>query len=107
MTTSINLRPDVYDILHRSYEETKLQEKATDILLQGVVSTLERYSREILTFKYGCGFQEFEQRWDNDAILGKHGYAVESDFIDWEMLEGEKQKLEFILNTISQIIIQL
>lgn len=98
MTTSINLRPDVYEILRRSYGETMLREKATAILLQGVISTLERYSREILTFeeKYRCGFQEFEQQWDNNAIPDKHGYAVESDFIDWEMLECEKQKLEFI-----------
>jgi hypothetical protein len=102
MTTSINLHPDVYEILRRSYGETMLREKATDILLQGVISTLERYNREILTFeeKYGCGFQEFEQQWDSNAIPDKYGYAVESDFIDWEMLEGEKRLL---LGLVAQV----
>jgi hypothetical protein len=39
-----------------------LREKASDFLLQGIFSTVERYNREILTFeeKYGRGFQEFE-----------------------------------------------
>lgn len=102
MTTAIHLRPDMYEILRRFYGETMLREKVTDILLQGVVSTLEQYNREKLTFekKYGCGFQEFERRWDNDAIPDKHGYAVESDFIDWEVLEGEKRLL---LGLVAQV----
>jgi hypothetical protein len=102
MTTSINLRPDVYEILRRSYGEAMLREKASDFLLQGIYSLLERYSREILAFeeKYGCGFQEFEQRWDNGTIPEKHGYSVESDFMDWEMLESEKKVLtKFVAST--------
>jgi hypothetical protein len=102
MTASVQLRSDVYEILRASYGETMLREKANDIFLQGVLAMLERYSRDILVFeeKYGCGFQEFEHDWDADRIAERHSYAVESDFMDWEMLEGEKRTL---LRLVTQI----
>jgi hypothetical protein len=101
-TATIQLRPDVYELLRRSYGETMLREKANDIFLQGVIATLERYSRDILLFeeKYGCSFREFEQLWDAGRIAEPHSHTVESDFIDWEMLENEKRTL---LRLVTQI----
>jgi hypothetical protein len=102
MTPSINLCPDVYEILHRSYGETALREKVNDFLLQGMHLTLERYNRDILSVeeKYGYNFQEFERRWDEDTIADKHSYAIESDFIDWEMLEGGKKVLTQLVASV-------
>jgi hypothetical protein len=104
MTTAINLRPDVYELLHRFYGEAVLREKATEFLLHGITATLEQYNHAILLFeeKYGCSFQEFEHRWDIDIIPHKYSYNVESDFIDWEMLEGEKKNLLSLVTQIQQ-----
>ena len=42
-------------------------------------------------FRYGTSFRDFDATWDRDGIPDKHSYQVESDFIEWEALEMEKQ----------------
>jgi len=42
-------------------------------------------------FRYGRSFEEFNTAWDRNEIPQKHSYQVESDFIEWEALEMEKQ----------------
>ena len=42
-------------------------------------------------FLYGMSFEEFNTVWDRDGIPQKHSHQVESDFIEWEALEMEKQ----------------
>jgi hypothetical protein len=66
---------------------------------------LEEFYRERLRFeeKYRVSFSEFEQMWDRDEIKDKHSYEVESDFIDWEMLEMEKRELLAVLSRLKSI----
>ena len=42
-------------------------------------------------FRYGKSFADFDAAWDKNEIPDKHSYQVESDFIEWEALEMEKQ----------------
>ena len=42
-------------------------------------------------FRYGMPFKDFNAAWDTDRIPDKHSYQVESDFVEWEALEMEKQ----------------
>jgi hypothetical protein len=42
-------------------------------------------------FRYGMAFKNFSTAWDRDGLPDKHSYQVESDFIEWEALEMEKQ----------------
>ena len=78
-----------------SFGEDALKEKIDDILISAIESRLEQYNSEILKFeeKYGLPFHEFEKKWNGGKIKDKHSYEVESDFMDWEMLEMEKKEL--------------
>jgi hypothetical protein len=42
-------------------------------------------------FRYGLSFIDFNAAWERNEIPDKHSYQVESDFIEWEALEMEKQ----------------
>ncbi|HLP46453.1 MAG TPA: hypothetical protein VK186_15435 [Candidatus Deferrimicrobium sp.] len=53
---------------------------------------MKEYNREILKFekKYGLKFKEFEKMWDEGKIEDKNSNEIEGDFMDWEMMEMEK-----------------
>jgi heme oxygenase len=82
-----------------------LRKKIDDILLSAIENRLEQYTRQILKLeeKYGVSFKEFEQMWDRDKIKNKYSYEVESDFIDWEMLEMEKKDLISALSRLKSL----
>lgn len=42
-------------------------------------------------FRYGMSFSQFDVAWDQDQIPDKHSYSVETDYVEWEALEMEKQ----------------
>ena len=94
-TKSLLLDKYIYEALVSSTGEANLEKVIEDLLLEALESKLERYGREILKFekKYGMSFSEFDKSWVADQIEEKYGYEVESDFIDWEMLEMEKKEL--------------
>ena len=102
MPNILEVDSNIYDALVESFGKEALNKKVDYILLSGIESSLEKYTKEILKFeeKYGYSFIEFEKMWDNDKINKKHSYEVESDFIDWEMLEMEKKGL---LSTLSRL----
>ncbi|MBM4167211.1 MAG: hypothetical protein FJ218_09890 [Ignavibacteria bacterium] len=102
MTTTLELDQTIYSALRDSFGEQKLKQKVNDIFISGMENLLEKYSNQILHFeeKYGHSFQEFEKQWDNEKIANKHSNEVESDFIDWEMLEAEKKEL---LSTLKEV----
>jgi hypothetical protein len=99
MPNVLEIDKDMYNALVESFGEDVLREKLDGLFISAIESRLEQFSREILKFeeKYGISFKEFEQRWDGDEIKDKHSYEVESDFIDWEMLEMEKKELIALL----------
>ncbi len=72
-----------------------MEKKLEELLLETIEILAENYTIQILKFeeKYGISFIEFERLWDSGQIEKKYSYEVESDFIDWEMLEGEKGEL--------------
>lgn len=59
---------------------------------------LKKYNREILKFekKYGHTFKEFERMWDEGKIEDKHSNEIEDDFMDWEMMEMEKNARQVV-----------
>lgn len=102
MPNTLEIDKDIYNALAESFGEDVLKERIDDILFSAIESRLELFSREILKFeeKYGVSFVEFEQMWDRDKIKDKHTHEIESDFIDWEMMEMEKKEL---LSTLSRL----
>ncbi|NOX20149.1 MAG: hypothetical protein GXO99_02645 [Nitrospirae bacterium] len=101
----LEIDKDIYTALVESFGEEALKDKIDDILLSALESRLEQYSREILKFeeKYGMSFKEFSEKWDKGEIKDKYSYEVESDFIDWEMLEMEKKDLISVLSRLKGI----
>ncbi|MEK6682334.1 MAG: hypothetical protein AABY79_10260 [Nitrospirota bacterium] len=95
MPNILEIDKDLYNALVESFGEDALKEKIDDILISAIESRLEQYNSEILKFeeKYGLPFHEFEKKWNGGKIKDKHSYEVESDFMDWEMLEMEKKEL--------------
>lgn len=95
MKYSVNVDERIYNALISSVGKENLDKKLDEILLAAIETILENYTKQILKFeeKYGVLFTEFERLWDSGQIEKKYSYEVESDFIDWEMLEGEKSEL--------------
>lgn len=95
MSKTITIDDDLYTALVSSIGMENLREKVRKIFVLALEAILEKYTREILLFeeKYGISFEEFETLWDGNKIANKHSYEIESDFIDWEMLEMEKKDL--------------
>ena len=94
MPKTIAIDDDLYTALV-SLGTENLRGKVRKIFILAFFAMLEKYTREILLFeeKYGMSFEEFEKLWDENKIANKHSYEIESDFIDWEMLEMEKKDL--------------
>ena len=72
-----------------------LKDKINTFLVAALETQLEKYTDEILEFerKYGTSFYEFEKMWDEGKIENRHSHEIESDFMDWEMMEMEKKGL--------------
>ena len=95
MPNILEIDEELYNVLVESFGEDILREKIDDILISAIESRLAQFNNEILKFeeKYGLPFHEFGKKWNEDKIKDKHSYEVESDFMDWEMLEMEKKEL--------------
>ena len=95
MPNILEIDKDLYNALVESFGEDSLRENIDVLLMSAVEGRLTKFNNEILKFegKYGLPFHEFEKKWNEDKIKDRHGYEVESDFMDWEMLEMEKKEL--------------
>lgn len=95
MKHSVNVDENIYNALISSVGKDNLEKKLGELLESTLENLLKNYSLQILKFeeKYGVSFVEFERLWDSGQIEKKYSYDIESDFIDWEMLEGEKGEL--------------
>lgn len=105
MAHTLVIDREVYKALQESFGEKSLSEKINQILITGIESRLETYTRDILKFekKYGISFREFEKKWDTGKIANPNSYDVESDFIDWEIFEMEKKDLIKALSRLKKI----
>ncbi len=95
MTHTLEINNTIYTALLDSFGEKSLKEKVNDIFVSGIENLLEKYTRKILKFeeKYAISFQEFERSWEEGKLHNKHSHEIESDYIDWEMMEAEKKEL--------------
>jgi hypothetical protein len=95
ITNVIEIDKNLYKALVESFGQDVIKEKINTFLVSALESQLEKYTGEILKFekKYGTSFNEFEKMWDEGKIENRHSYDVESDFMDWEMMEMEKKDL--------------
>jgi hypothetical protein len=95
MKCSINVDESIYNALLSSVGREGLDSKFEELLLGAIETKLENYTRQILKFeeKHGLSFTAFERLWESEVPEKKYSYDVEFDFIDWEMLEGEKADL--------------
>ena len=98
----IAIDDDLYTTLVSLVGAEKLKREVRTIFIFAFEAMLEKYNRKILFFeeKYGMSFEKFETLWDENKIANKHSYEIESDFIDWEMLQMEKREL---LNLIRKL----
>jgi hypothetical protein len=105
MNNTLEINTEIYKVLVESFGEKTLKEKLDDILLSAIEGRLKEFTDNILKFeeKYGVSFDEFEKMWDSGKIRNKYSYDVESDFIDWEMLEMEKSELLLALSKIKSL----
>lgn len=105
MEETLKIDSELYNALIQSFGKDVIEEKMDEILYSGLESKLEKFSRNILAFeeRYGISFSEFEKRWDQDKISNKHSYKIESDFIDWEILEMEKKELLSALSKLKNL----
>lgn len=69
-------------------------EKIETLALENIGSKLKECNEEILKFetRYGMSFREFGKAWDEGKIRDKHSHEVESDYIEWEAIEMEKNR---------------
>jgi hypothetical protein len=95
MTNVIEIDKNLYKALVESFGQDVIKDKINTFLVSALETQLEKYTGEILEFekKYGTCFNEFEKMWDEGKIENRHSYEIESDFMDWEMMEMEKKDL--------------
>ena len=95
MTNIIEIDNNLYKALVESFGQEVVKEKINTFLVSALETQLEKYTSKILEFekKYGTSFNEFEKMWDEGKIENKHSHEIESDFMDWEMMEMEKKDL--------------
>lgn len=95
MGHTIEVDDQIYNALLSSVGKEHLEKRLGELLLASIEGMLEDYTRKILGFeeKYGIAFPEFDGLWDSGADADKHSWEMESDYIDWEMMEMEKKEL--------------
>lgn len=95
MPNIIEIDKNLYKALVESFGQDVVKDKINTFLVSAIETQLEKYTGEILKFekKYGTSFNEFEKKWDEEKIENRHSYEIESDFMDWEMMEMEKKDL--------------
>jgi len=94
-TNVIKIDNNLYKALVESFGQDVIKDKINIFLVSALETQLEKYTGEILGFekKYGTSFKEFEKMWDEGKIKNRHSHEIESDFMDWEMMEMEKKDL--------------
>ncbi|KAF0145759.1 MAG: hypothetical protein FD156_734 [Nitrospirae bacterium] len=104
MGHTIVVDENIYNALISSVGKEHMEERMEELLLASIEGMLEDYTKKILKFeeKYGMAFSEFESLWDSDALEDKHSHEIESDYIDWEMMEIEKKELLTILANLKR-----
>ncbi len=105
MGHTIEVDDQIYEALISSVGKEHLEKRLGELLLASIAGMLEDYTRKILSFeeKYGIAFPEFDDLWDRGAYTDKHAYEMESDYIDWEMIEMEKKELLATLVNLRRI----
>ncbi len=95
MTNVIEIDKNLYKALVESFGQDVIKDKINLFLVSALETQLGKYTGEILEFekKYGTSFNEFEKMWDEGKIENRHSHEIESDFMDWEMMEMEKKDL--------------
>ncbi len=99
MGHTIEVDENIYNALISSVGKEHMEKRMEQLLLASIEGMLEDYTKKILKFeeKYGMAFSGFESLWDSDMLKDKHSHEIESDYIDWEMMEMEKKELLTIL----------
>lgn len=87
------------------FEGLTPEERLVNSLKEGLINRLKECNNQISLFesKYGISFPQFDKLWEKDEILDKHSHEVEGDYMDWEALEMEKEKLLRALAEIKKL----
>ena len=77
----------------------RIEDKILYLVREVVMAKLRECNERIANFefRYGMSFNQFNTTWDQDQIPDKHSYSVETDYIEWEALEMEKQHWTLIV----------
>lgn len=77
-----------------AFSGSDYREKFGNMIKEGIKAKIKECNELIANFetKYRVEFEEFKKIWDEGKIEGKHSHEVETDFIEWEALEMEKDE---------------
>lgn len=77
----------------RGFAGETLEDKIDYLTDRTATANLRECNEHLSQFesRYGMLFSDFESAWDRDEIKGAHDYQTETDFIEWEALEQEKE----------------
>jgi hypothetical protein len=79
--------------------ETKLENLTRENLEYQIRTCNEALSH--FEAKYGQTFADFARLWQDDKVPDKHAHEVERDFMEWESLHMEKEKLYATFNSLT------
>ncbi|MBI3912604.1 MAG: hypothetical protein HY327_00190 [Chloroflexi bacterium] len=77
----------------RGFAGETVEEKIVYLTERTASANLRECNERISRFEacYGMAFSLFKSAWARGKIPNKHAYATETDFIEWEALEQEKE----------------
>ena len=90
--TQINLPRRITQNL-KSVAGASDEEKVYNLAKQGAIANLHECNNWISRFesRYGITFSDFASAWNQGQVKNAHDYQTETDFIEWEALEQEKE----------------
>lgn len=83
----------------REFAGASVAEKIDYLTERTATANLRDCNERISQFEscYGSVFADFESAWEHGTIANRHSYRTETDFLEWEALEQEKEHwLSFI-----------
>lgn len=77
----------------RDFAGKTVEDKIDYLAERTAVANLNECNERISRFesRYGRVFLDFESAWEHGQIANKHDYRMETDLIEWEALEQEKE----------------
>jgi len=99
MTLTTNISKTLLDITGEPRPEIAILE----LLKDAVEHRIEKLEAEIKKFeqKYQMRFPQFKEKFEKNKVSDSYGYAVETDYLEWEGLLSRLLKYQTSLNALA------